>query len=167
MSDETSARFGLPFLQPGQAQKELYHNEALARLELAVQASVVAVGVDTPPPTPSLGDCWIVGTSPIGAWAGATRQIAGWTTGGWRFLVPTEGMMVWDAATGTMAHYVAGSWSIGALRCDRVLVGGNQVIGARQPAIADPAGGTTIDGEARGAIAAILSAMRGHGLIAA
>lgn len=167
MSDETSARFGLPFLQPGQAQKELYHNEALARLELAVQASVVAVGVDIPPSTPAVGDCWIVGTSPIGAWAGAAGQIAGWTTGGWRLVEPTEGMTVWNAATGTMAQHVAGSWSVGAVRCDRVLAGGNQVIGARQPAIADAVGGTTIDAEARGAIAAILTAMRSHGLLAA
>ena len=30
MTDETSARTGLPLLQPGQAQKEMGHNEALA-----------------------------------------------------------------------------------------------------------------------------------------
>mgnify|MGYP006199852597 CR=1 FL=1 len=32
MSDAT-ARFALPFILPGQAQKELFHNEALTRLE--------------------------------------------------------------------------------------------------------------------------------------
>ena len=41
---DTSARLNLPLLAPGQAQKELYHNEALTLIDLAVQASVVTVG---------------------------------------------------------------------------------------------------------------------------
>lgn len=41
-----------------------------------------------------------------------------------------------------------------------------QVVGARAAAIADPAGGTVIDSEARTAVAGMLSAMRQHGLIA-
>lgn len=37
---------------------------------------------------------------------------------------------------------------------------------ARSGSVADVAGGTTVDAEARAAIAAMLVAMRGHGLIA-
>jgi hypothetical protein len=43
---------------------------------------------------------------------------------------------------------------------------GEQVIGEQAAAIADPAGGTVIDSEARTAVAEILSAIRQHGLIA-
>lgn len=44
-------------------------------------------------------------------------------------------------------------------------IGGSQVVGARGAAVADPAGGATIDAEARTAIAAILSRLEAHGLI--
>jgi hypothetical protein len=46
-----------------------------------------------------------------------------------------------------------------------VLVDGVKVVGARQPAIADPTGGTSVDGEARDTLRAVLAALRGHGLI--
>lgn len=51
---------------------------------------------------------------------------------------------------------------------DGVKVAGNYVLTARQPAIANPAGGATVDAEARTAIIAILDALRpaGHGAIA-
>ena len=44
-------------------------------------------------------------------------------------------------------------------------VGGTKVVGAQAGAITDPSGGTTVDSAARTAIGAILSALRGHGLI--
>ncbi|HLZ79899.1 MAG TPA: hypothetical protein VKQ09_11235 [Sphingomonas sp.] len=39
MSDATT-RFALPLIAPGQAQKELFHNEALARVDALLQPSV-------------------------------------------------------------------------------------------------------------------------------
>lgn len=62
MSD-TSARLGLPLLQPGQAQKELSHNEALIVLEMLVQPCVEALGLETPPSDPEPGQCWVVGSA--------------------------------------------------------------------------------------------------------
>ena len=77
-----SARLALPFIATGKAQKELAHNEALALLDLAVQAGVEAVGVDAPPGAPAPGACWIVGSAPSGAWAGHAGAVAGWTASG-------------------------------------------------------------------------------------
>ena len=37
---ERSARFALPLLQPGQAQKEVFHNEALTAVALLIEAAV-------------------------------------------------------------------------------------------------------------------------------
>ena len=79
---ETSARLALPLLVPGQAQKEMFHNEALATIDLALQASVAAVGTEAPPAAPSPGQCWIVGPRPTGDWAGQAGALAGWTAGG-------------------------------------------------------------------------------------
>jgi hypothetical protein len=163
---ETSARLGLPLLAPGQAQKELFHNEAIAALDLAVQASVEAVGIDMPPPDPRDGDCWVVGNAPAGDWAGQAGAIAGWSRNGWRFVAAAEGMAVWNRATGGVTRRVDGDWRTERLTGAAVIVEGNQVVGARQPAIVLPQGGATVDAEARGTLAAVLAAMRMHGLIA-
>ena len=55
MTDPQTDRFALPLLQPGQAQKEMFHNEALAALDLLIQPAVEAVGVNTPPTAPRIG----------------------------------------------------------------------------------------------------------------
>ena len=104
MSDAT-ARFALPPIAPGQAQKELLHNEALARVDALVQPSVVAVAVSDPPVAPTAGQCWIVGDTPLGAWAGQPRSLAVWTDGGWRMI-----------AAGRDGHMVDGEWRVRALR---------------------------------------------------
>ncbi|MGN6277180.1 MAG: DUF2793 domain-containing protein [Sphingomonas sp.] len=167
MTDETSARLALPLLAAGQAQKEMTVNEALTRLDVAVQASAVAGGVDAPPASPSIGQCWIIGNAPADAWSGHAGQLAAWTSGGWRFVLPVEGLAVWVEADAIMWRYRGGAWAVGEIVGNRVLIGGIQTLGAQQAAIADPAGGSITDQEARDAIAAILSAMRIHGLIAA
>ena len=69
-------------------------------------------------------------------------------------------------STATVAAFLGGSWELGVVRGSQLLIGGQQVVGPRRPAIAGPSGGTIIDGEARAAIGEILSAMRQHGLIA-
>jgi hypothetical protein len=167
MTDIASARFALPLLQSGQAQKELVHNEAVSLLDLIAQASVVAVGVNVPPAAPTSGQSWIVGVSPTGAWAGKPGRLAGWTDGGWRFVDPVEGMAVWNTADSLVVRHVGGAWVAGAQTAARLLIGGVQVVGTRGAAIADPTGGATVDSEARGALSAILAMLRTHGLIAA
>ncbi len=158
---EESDRLGLPLISAGQSQKEIFHNEALALIDLLLHGSVVASGVDTPPGAPLPGQCWIVGDSPSGAWAGEAGSVAGWTSGGWRFVVPRAGMSLWDEAAGGPVIHDGGDWV-----ADALIVGGDRVVGPRAAAIADPGGGATIDSEARSAISAILGSLRAHGLIA-
>jgi hypothetical protein len=163
---ETSARLGLPLLQPGQAQKELTHNEALTLLDLAVQAGVVAVGVNAPPPSPVAGQAWVVGSAPTGAWSGHAQALAGWTEGGWRFVAGREGMAVWSIADGREARFVDGAWRIGMLTGSWVTIDGIRVVGPQRAAITGPISGSVVDAEARVAIDAMLAALRAHGLIA-
>jgi hypothetical protein len=164
MSD-TTARLALPMIVPGQAQKEMTHNEALTILDMAVQASVIACGVGTPPPAPVEGNCWIVGTAPSGEWAGHADAIASWTAGGWRFAAPTEGCRVWVTEEGLDARFKSGAWVLGVVNAAQLVVGGNAMLAEPVTAIPDPTGGTTVDLAARGAIAAILSALRHHNLV--
>lgn len=162
----STARFGLPLLDAGQAQKELTHNEALTLIDALVQPLAQAAGGETPPGDPDPGQCWIVGAAPEGDWAGAARALAIWTAGGWRFVAPREGMTVPLRADGITARYAAGEWVLGVISANEVVVAGARVIGPRQPAVGDPSGGTVLDAEARAAIVGVLDALRRHGLIA-
>ncbi|MEJ8631224.1 DUF2793 domain-containing protein [Sphingomonas sp. I4] len=112
MMDETP-RWTLPLLAAGQAHKETTHNEALSLLDLVVQPCVEAVGLDTPPGDAQPGQAWIVGARPTGAWAGHAQALAGWTDGGWRFLVPRAGLSVWNRAAQCRSEWDGAAWHTG------------------------------------------------------
>lgn len=120
----------------------------------------------TPPTAPSPGDCFIVAEGATDAWLGQSQSIAAWTSGGWRFISPAEGMTLLERSSGTFATFRNGAWEPGILRGTSVLIGGEQVVGTRGAAIESPAGGAVVDVEARAALSAILDTMRQHGLIA-
>lgn len=162
----TTARHKLPLLVPGQAQKEVFHNEALSALDMLLHAAVEAVGIDAPPPAPADGQSWIVGAAPTGAWTGHADAVATWTGGGWRFQDAVAGVSVVVRATRLRAEWDGAAWRTGEIVAAKMLVGGVQVVGDRQAAIPAPQAGRVIDAEARTAVAAMLAALRAHGLIA-
>ena len=166
MTDQISARLALPLLAARQAGKEVTHNEALTRLDMLVQPAVVGIGGNTPPAAPQSGQCWIVGSAPTDAWAGHGDALAGWTGGGWRFVVPADGFAAWNAMSGQPIVYRDGRWHDGDVVAGRIIVGGVAVVGPRGGAIADPDGGTVVDAVARKTLTGILNALRQHGLIA-
>lgn len=158
-------RFGLPLLHAGQAQKELSHNEALTLIDAMLHPIVESIGADVPPDEPAAGQAWGVGTTPTADWAGASQSLAVWTAGGWRFVAPVEGMTLWVRDVGIFARFVDGGWQMGVVSATSLHIGGMQVVGARQPPVADASGGSVVDIEARAAIAEMLDVLRGHGLI--
>lgn len=160
-----SARYGLPFLVPGQAQKELFHNEALQLLDILVQPVVEDLPKNDPLSSPSLGHIYLVGPNPNGAWTGEANALACMTEGGWRFFQPFGGMEVRHRATSELLSFIDGSWKAVMLNVGGVRVAGRQVLSTQAPAIADPGGGSTVDVQARSTLAAVLSALRQHGLI--
>ena len=163
----TSERLKLPYIAPGQAQKEMTHNEALALVDTLVQPVVQAVAPAAIPANPVLGQCWIIGTGATGVWAGHDGALACWTSGGWRFVPAFEGMLVWSIADQMEAVRQSMVWVIGEVNAHNIRINQIQVLGPRQPAIGTPSGGALVDTESRSAISAILGAMRTHGLIGA
>lgn len=159
-------RLSLPFLSAGQAQKEFTVNEALQTIDLALFASAEEGPLNDPPASPALGSCYIVGAEPTGEWSGRSQALAGYTSGGWRFITPTEGAIVYIKAEAQCACYRSEAWEFGVLRGSSLMIGGIQVVGQQGASIASASGGTTVDSEARTAIDQILAAMREHGLIA-
>jgi hypothetical protein len=161
-----TARLGIPMLSSGQAQKEIYHNEALQTLDAIVAGNVEEPPRVSPPATPPIGACYIIAAGAIGVWSGKQDNLACFTAGGWRMIPPVDGMTAYVRSTSMWAVYRNSAWEIGTLRGSVLNFGGQQVVGARGAAIAAPAGGSMIDVEARAAIGQLLAALRLHGLIA-
>jgi len=138
---------------------------ALQLLDMIVAGAVEEGPRSSPPATPGEGACYIVAAGATGEWAGRDEMLAEFSSGGWRYVAPLEGMNLFVRSTGTWALHRAGAWELGLVRGSSLVIGGQQVVGARAAGIATPAGGSTIDAEARTAVAQILSALRAHGLI--
>lgn len=142
----TTPRFALPLLAMSQAQKELTHNEALTLLDALIHAAIEAGPLADAPVDPAVGQCWIVGAAPTGDWAGQAQAIALWTPGGWRFSVPRLGMQVTRLADGARLRFDGSAW-------------------AGPATISAPSGGSTIDSEARSAIASLILHFEAQGLL--
>ncbi len=140
-----SPRFALPFLFAAQAQKEFFVNEALARIDGLLHTAIEGE-TNTPPTTPQDGQSWIVGSAPTGAWAGQAGKLACRQSGNWLFAAPTSGMRIYDAATGQQLIF-DGAWQ-------------------RAAPVTAPIGGTTVDTQARTAIAGLISALVAAGILA-
>ena len=164
MSDETP-RFNLPYILPGQAQKEQFHNEALVIADALLHPAVEDGPLATPPASPLPGQCWLVGTGASGAWTGHVGRLAAWTESGWRFIAPAVGTQVWSKSSGYHLRWSGSAWVPGDVTGTKLSIGGVQVVGSRQPAVPSPSGGTTIDVEARASIGSIIVALKSHGLI--
>ena len=139
-------RFALPMLGVAQAQKEVTHNEALTLIDALVHAAVEAGPLNDPPAEPVPGRCWLVGDFPTGDWVGQANAIAIWTVGGWRFVTPRAGTAV--------VRLTDGAW----LRFDGALWAGPATIVV-------PSGGSTIDGEARSTLSALILHLAAQGLL--
>ena len=162
---ELSDRFALPFLVPGQAQKEMFHNAALARIDAALHPAVEEGPRTEPPVLPEAGSCWIVAAGATGAWSGEEDALACPGEGGWRFVAPVPGMLVWNKAAGHWIHWDGIAWSAGGLPATALVIAGQTVVGPRLETIASPSGGTIIDTEARIALDSVIATLKSHGLI--
>ena len=145
--DSTSPRFALPLLFAGQAQKEAFVNEAPARLDGLLHCAIEGTSA-TPPSSPVDGTAWLIGDSATGAWSGQSGRLALRQSGQWLFIVPSDGMRLLNKATGQDWRRVGSAWSAPALP-------------------AAPSGGTTVDAEARSALAALMTALRQAGVFSA
>jgi hypothetical protein len=165
MADSTN-RYALPLLVSGQAQKEITHNEALLLIDALAHPAIESRSLAAPPLSPQPGQLWLVAAAATGDWLGKSAQLALWTSGGWRFIAPRDGMLVWSKPDGAALIYSSGAWQVSSWPVLSLSVAGQQVVGPRGPAVADPVGGTVVDLQARAAISGLLSALRSHGLIA-
>ena len=100
-------------LESAQSQKHVTVNEALARLDAAIQLAVQSRTLTAPPPDPPDGTRHLIAAPATGAWAGSEGQIAAWDEAaqGWHFLAPRPGWRLWIAEEDLLAVFTdAGGW---------------------------------------------------------
>lgn len=141
-----SPRYQLPFLFSGQAQKEFFVNQAHALIDMLIHPAIEGQSA-TPPATPVEGQCWLVGPSATGDWAGQSGKLACFQASTWVFAAPQNGMSLLDLSNGQVRRYVNG-WQAA-------------------PAVAAPTGGSVIDAEARAAVAGLIAALVSAGILPA
>ena len=140
-----TARCKIPLLATGQAHKELFHNEALTRIDFLLHPTVQAIETDPAILSPDAGQSWLVGPGATGEWLNQDDKIAGWTGNGWLFILPLPLMRIQVESIDNFAVYRE-TWHLSY-------------------AVAGPAGGSVIDIEARAAIDSILIALAGQGIL--
>lgn len=112
MSDDQTARLGLPYLAAGQMQKHVTLNEALTRLDALVQTAVASRTETAQPAAPPDGALYILPSGATGdAWTGrpegALLRAEG---GGWSVVETPEGLVALVLDAGDLVVRVAGGW---------------------------------------------------------
>mgnify|MGYP003637486485 CR=1 FL=1 len=145
MSILETARLELPLLATGQAHKELFHNEALARIDFLIHPAVQAIESDPEIIVPAPGQSWLVGPGATNDWLDRDDHIAGWTGNGWIFIAPLPWMRIYVESLDNFAVF-RGSWQLAS-------------------AVESPVAGAVVDAEARSAIDSILAALEAQGFL--
>ena len=110
----TTPNLSLPELIASQAQPHVPVNSALRLLDVVAQPGAPVIAIQNAPPgSPADGDCYIVGSSPTGAWVGHAADIAAYIGTSWQFLLPAPGWTVYNQATFSRWIYGTGSPSYG------------------------------------------------------
>lgn len=115
--------YGISTVSQQQANPEVTINTAIFQLQMLAGIGVISLQ-NSPPGSPTEGDCYVVGTSPTGAWAGRANCIAGYLNGAWVFVPDRnssgtiitpgarhEGMSAWRMDTNVLIRWSGSAWS--------------------------------------------------------
>ena len=113
MSDDASARLGLPYLAAGQLQKHVTLNEALTRLDALTQTAVISRSTAAQPAAPADGALYILPTGATGAdWAGRPEgSLMRAEAGGWLVVAAPDGLLAVVLDSDEVLVRRAGVWA--------------------------------------------------------
>lgn len=144
--DSKTARLELPLLYSGQAQKEVFVNESLGRIDALAHCTVEGTA-SSAPASPVNGQAWLIDTAPTGEWLGHAGSIAFRQAGQWLFIDLFEGLRVTNRQTGQDMRWLAGAWKAPTM-----------------PAM--PTTGAVVDAELRAVMQALLVRLQEAGVFA-
>ncbi|GAA0867789.1 hypothetical protein GCM10009116_01950 [Brevundimonas basaltis] len=112
MSDDQTARLGLPYLAAGQMQKHVTLNEALTRLDAVVQTAVVSRTESMQPPGPPDGALYILPPGATGsAWTGRPEgSLLRAEGGGWSLVEASDGLVALVLDADELVIRAGGGW---------------------------------------------------------
>lgn len=105
-----TATLKLPLVAAAQAQKHVTVNEALARIDAALQLSVVSRTATIPPVTVEDGSAYLVPLGGANDWSGQDGAIAFALNGGWDFLQPLPGWRIYVSDEATHLSFDGMEW---------------------------------------------------------
>jgi hypothetical protein len=75
--------------------------------------NVLSIGLNIPPTSNTVGDTYVIGSSPTGAWAGNANQVARWSanTNSWLFSTVSAGWFVVESPLGVLYTYNGTTWA--------------------------------------------------------
>ena len=113
MSDDASARLGLPYLAAGQLQKHVTLNEALTRLDALTQTAVVSRTTAAQPAAPADGALYILPSDATGAdWGGRPAgSLMRAEAGGWLAVEAPDGLLAVVLDSEEVLVRRAGAWA--------------------------------------------------------
>lgn len=106
----TTARLDLPFLQAGQALKNITHNEALQRLDSGLYLSCSDMAAESLPSAPHENLVILISQTSDAALSGRIGQIAVFVSGAWIWFTPKSGWMLWDETAKTLRIFDGINW---------------------------------------------------------
>lgn len=131
-------RLELPLLAASQAQKHVTHNDALLALDALMHLAVIERRA-APPAAPGEGSRYLVEAGAGGAFAGQAGKVALFEDGGWRFLAPRQGWLLWVAQEQVpLVHDGAGWTELKTRAADRLGIG-TSADATNRLAVASPA----------------------------
>ena len=72
--------------------------------------AVNAVGVNTPPSSPVIGDRYVVGAAPTGTWIGHANHIAQWDGTNWNYDIAQHGWVTTSLNSDTVHYFNGSTW---------------------------------------------------------
>jgi len=91
---------------PAEAGWDATMNANLLLIDLVAQIKVIS-RTNTPPGSPANGNVYLCADAPTGAWAGQAGKLAVYRSGGWVFVAPKQGWLIYDATAECV--YVGGT----------------------------------------------------------
>lgn len=110
MSASTTSRLELPFLQAGQALKNITHNEALNRLDSGLYLSCSDMSASVLPSDMPEGTALIISEMAGSDLSERIGQIGVYLATGWVWFLPKAGWTVWDQTTQTLRVFDGLDW---------------------------------------------------------